>query len=100
MDLSQVITGEVVTEKAENLKKQPKKVVTLSVNGNATKVDIKNALKKFYDLDVTAVRIMRVSPKTRLIARNKEMLKRPRFKKALITLSPKSKGLDLTTFKA
>ena len=100
MNLSQVITGEVVTEKSEKMKTQANRVFTLKVSDSATKIDIKNALKKFYDVDADSVRIMLVSPKTRAIARNKVMQKRPRFKKALVTLSKKSKGLDLTTFKA
>ena len=99
MDLSHTIIGQVVTEKAERLKGE--KTYTLRVHPDATKVDIKNALRRFYDIDATAVRMMRTRPKTRKMpGRGGEMEKRHRTKKALVTLAPKSKALDLTTLKA
>ena len=46
MDLTQVIKGEVVTEKAERLKGQ--KTHMLTVHPRATKVDVANALRRFF----------------------------------------------------
>lgn len=98
MDLSRVILGQVVTEKAEALKNR--RVYTLHVAPVATKVDVKNALKKFYDVDVTSVRMMLVRPKTRSVSSlGTDMEKRHRAKKAFVTLAPKSKILDITSFK-
>ena len=98
MDLSQVIIGQVVTEKSERLKVQPRKVHTILVAPKATKVDVKNALKKYYDVDAESVRMIRVRPKTRTIGRGRSMEKRHRSKKAMVTLAAKSKNLDIATF--
>lgn len=99
MDLTYVIIGEVTTEKSERLK-QTSRVHTLHVHDQATKVDVQNALKTFYDISAESVRIIKVGPKTRAFGNNKTMQKRARTKKALVTLPKKSKTLDLTTFKA
>ncbi|MBT3293567.1 50S ribosomal protein L23 [Candidatus Peregrinibacteria bacterium] len=98
MDLSRIILGTVTTEKAERMKIKDKRVVTLNVALKATKIDVKNALKKFYDVDVESVRVMRVPPKVRSIGRGKVMEKRHRAKKVMITLKPKSKALDISVF--
>lgn len=95
MDLANVIMGPITTEKAESQKGS--KVYTLHVNMDATKVDVKNALKKYYDVEVVAVRVLRTRPKTRQTGRSM-MEKRHRMKKAMITLSKKSKTLDLANF--
>ena len=99
MELSQVIIGQVVTEKSERLKMQTRKTYTLVVSPLATKIDVKNALKKFYDIDAETVRIIRTRPKTRAFGRGKTMEKRHRSKKALVTLGAKSKALDIASFK-
>ena len=98
MELAHVILGPIVTEKSENLK-GTSKTHTLQIAPQATKVDVKNALKKFYDVDAVSVRIMRTAPKTRRIGRGGTMQKRHRTKKALVTLSKDSKNFDLSTFK-
>ena len=97
MELSNVIIGQVMTEKAEALKGA--KTYTLHITQHATKVDVKNALKKYYDVEVVSVRIILTRPKTRQMGGRGTMEKRHRMKKALITLSKKSKTLDLATFK-
>lgn len=98
MELSRVIMGQITTEKAEILKGL--KTYTLHVAPQATKIDVKNALKKYYDVDVEAVRIIRTCPKTRKIRGQGVMEKRHRMKKAMVKLGAKSKTLDLTTFKS
>ncbi len=96
MDLTRVILGEVVTEKAERLKGG--KTHTLRVHGDATKVDIKGALRRYFGVDPVSVRIMHVRPKHRLVGRGRAIEKRHASKRALVTLAPKSKSLDLTNF--
>lgn len=98
MELSHVIIGPITTEKSERAKAEAK-VYTLKVAPKATKVDVKNALKRFYDIDVSSVRVMRVGGKTRRFGRGNVMRKRDPFKKVMVTLGPKSKSLDLTSFK-
>ncbi len=97
MDVSRIILGPVVTEKAESQKGAH--TYTLRVSPRATKVDIKNVLSKFYDVDVVSVRVMRVGGKVRAFRGSTTRVKRHPFKKVIVTLAPKSKTLDLTTFK-
>lgn len=99
MDLFRVIIGPVITEKAERLKAgSGKHTYTLHVAPWATKVEIKNSLKMFYDVDVSAVRIIKTQAKRRNLGTGKTMEKRHSFKKALVTLAPKSKTLDISAF--
>lgn len=97
MNLTQVILGEVATEKAERLK--GKKVALLRVHPHATKIDVRNALSRFLGVEPLSIRIMHVRPKRRLIGRGRSMEKRDAGKRAYVTLSAKSKALDLTNFK-
>lgn len=97
MDLSRVILGPVVTEKAER-QKADAKTYALRVSPRATKVDIRAALKRIYDVDVLDVRVLRVGGKLRAIGRTRTMQKRHPYKKAIVKLAPKSKALDLTAF--
>jgi len=97
MHLSSVIIGPVVTEKAERLKTQGTYV--LKVDQNATKIDVKNALRKFYDVDVASVNVLRVRPKTRLVGQGTSIEKRHRSKRMIVRLTKKSKALDLSAFR-
>ncbi|MEK7590774.1 MAG: 50S ribosomal protein L23 [Patescibacteria group bacterium] len=100
MDLSRVIVGPIVTEKSERLKAGTHRTYTMHIASEATKVDVKNALKRHYELDVTSVRVIWVRAKTRAIGHGAEMEKRHRYKKALVTAAAKSKPLDLASFKS
>ena len=97
MDLSRIILGPVTTEKSERLKTE--RTYTLKVHPAATKVDIKNALKKFYDIEVASVRAVRVGTKQRSLGAGRTMTKRHPSKKMMITLDKNSPTLDLTKFK-
>jgi len=97
MELTRVIFGEVVTEKAERLKRE--KVALLSVHPDASKVDVKNALRRFFGVEPLAVRMVRVRSKRRIVGRGRAIQKRSASKRAYVTLSSKSKALDLTSFK-
>jgi ribosomal protein L23 len=96
MDLTQVITGEVATEKAERQKAN--KTYTLKVNPKATKVSVNHALRKHYGVEPKNIRILKVVAKRRLIARGKFVNKRNASKRALVTLSKKSKAFDISNF--
>ena len=98
MDLSRVIIGSVVTEKAERLKVG--RSYTLRVSPAATKVDVLNALAQFYDVEPTSVRVMRTPGKARLVGRGKVFTKRHPSKKVIVTLAKESKPLDLTHFQS
>jgi large subunit ribosomal protein L23 len=96
MDLTHVIVGPVFTEKSERLKQN--RTYTLQVAPDATKIDVKNALKKFYDVEVTSIRAMRIRAKVRDIGTRTISKRRP-GKRMMVTLSPKSKPLDVSAFK-
>ncbi|MEQ1849202.1 MAG: 50S ribosomal protein L23 [Candidatus Peribacteraceae bacterium] len=98
MHLSTVIIGPVVTEKAEAMKTQ--KTYVIQVRSESTKVDVKNALKQFYDVDVSSIRALRTRPKVRNLGQGKTLEKRHRTKRMIVTLSKKSKALDLSTLRA
>lgn len=97
MELSRVIIGPVATEKAERMKAAH--TYTLRVHPDATKIDLKNALRRFYDVDVAGVQVLRTRPKTRMVAQGKFMEKRHRTKRMIVRLTKKSKALDLTSFR-
>ena len=97
MDLSRIIVGPVVTEKAERQKME--RTYTLRVMPGATKVDVKKALKQYFDVDASSVRIQKVGSKVRALGAGKEMTKRKAYKKAVITITEDSAALDLTKFK-
>jgi large subunit ribosomal protein L23 len=99
MDLTQVILGPITTEKSERLKASPDHhVYTMRVHPDATKIEIKNAIARYYDVHVEKVRIVKVQPKTRSLPTGGIMEKRHGSKKALVTLKKKSKPLDLVSF--
>ncbi|TSC58726.1 MAG: 50S ribosomal protein L23 [Candidatus Peregrinibacteria bacterium Greene0416_19] len=100
MDLTHVILGPIITEKAERLKAAgPRHTYTMRISPRATKVDVRNALKRFYSAEVDSVRVMWVEPKFRTLGAG-SMEKRHAFKKALVTLKAKSKVLDLSSFES
>ena len=98
MDLTKVIIGTIVTEKAERMKAAgPRHTYTMRIHPQATKIDVKAALRRYYEAEVEKVRIVKVSAKVRL-AQTGAVEKRCASKKALVTLKPKSKPLDLASF--
>lgn len=97
MDISRIILGPVVTEKAERMKAD--RSYTLKVHNNATKIDVQAALKKFYNVDVASIRVMRTPKKTRSLGAGKVMLKRQGTKRMMVTLTEKSSALDFSKFK-
>lgn len=98
MNLSRVIIGPVVTEKAERQKEL--RAYTVKVNPRATKVDISAALKKHFNVEPVSVRVLPVRQKSRLAGAGKSIVKRSPHKRAVVTLSSESKPLDLTRFTA
>ncbi len=95
MELTRVILGNVITEKSEILKQD--RTYALKVDPAATKVDIKNALHKFFNVEVTSVRVLRVGSKTRAVGPRSIVKRRP-YKKVFVTLTKNSKALDLAQF--
>lgn len=82
----------IVTEKA--LKQGEKMKYAFIVNKNATKIDVKIAVKEIYGHAVDTVQMLIMPIKKRSYGR-KEITKRPELKKAIVTLKGKKK-IDVT----
>ena len=82
-NLSKVILMPHVSEKsviiADNVKQQ-----TFKVASTATKKDVKEAIEKLFEVDVTKVNILTVTGKQKVFGRTKG--KRKNYKKAYVTL--------------
>jgi len=83
-----IVRGPVVTEKT-TLQKETSNQVTLRVDKNANRVEIKNAVEITFNTKVKQVRTIQVKGKVK--QRGKIIGKRKDWKKAIITLMPGQK---------
>lgn len=93
MNISQVILKPVLTEKSVRGASTNK--YTFIVHREATKVDVKIAIKELYGVNAEKVNVLRRLPKYRWGRRRKPMQKRDETRKAIITLK-KGEKLDLS----
>jgi len=94
MDLHSVLIEPITTEKSTQLQEQAKYV--FRINKDATKIDVKNAVKLIYGGDVAKVTITPMKPKSRYYGRN-IILKRREGKKATFSMK-EGKTIDITKF--
>ncbi len=99
MHFTSVITGPVITEKAE-AGKATARTYTMMVRKEATKIDVKNALRALYGVEVASVRSMMIRSKSRKVGQSRIFTKRSAGKKMIVTLTPKSPTLDLAKQKS
>ena len=92
MNLSQVISSPVVTEKA--MRHSENNQVVLTVHPDATKDEIKSALHKFFGVEATSVRVSTLPEKIRMRGRHGPQPKRKPKKKAIISLK-KGQSFDI-----
>ncbi len=83
-----IVRGPVVTEKT-TLQKETSNQVTLRVDKNANRVEIKNAVEITFNTKVKQVRTIQVKGKVK--QRGKIIGRRKDWKKAIITLMPGQK---------
>lgn len=83
-----IVRGPVVTEKT-TLQKETSNQVTLKVDRNANRVEIKDAVEKSFNTKVKQVRTIQVKGKVK--QRGRVIGKRRDWKKAIITLMPGQK---------
>ncbi|MFA5904850.1 MAG: 50S ribosomal protein L23 [Desulfobacula sp.] len=83
-----IVRGPVVTEKT-TLQKETGNQVTLRVDKNANRVEIKDAVEKNFNTKVKQVRTIQVKGKVK--QRGKIIGRRKDWKKAIITLMPGQK---------
>ena len=86
----------ITTEKSTMLSDKGKYV--FRIRRDATKVDVKNAVKSVYGADVSKVTISYIRPKTRLARGRHVYEKRGLSKKATVTIKD-GKSIDITKFK-
>jgi large subunit ribosomal protein L23 len=92
MDLSHVLIAPIVTEKS--YQQQDKGKYVFRIHQLANKVDVKNAIKKYFGSDAESVNISGVRKKTRTVGRGKTLTKRRAMKKAIVSFG-KGVKLDL-----
>jgi len=83
---TEVIIRPLLTEKGTRLRTEQNQYL-FEVAGDATKIDIANAIKSLYGVEVLKVRTMWVKPKPRRIGLRQVGHTR-RWKKAVVTVKP------------
>ncbi len=84
MNHHEVILRPVVTEKS-TVARELSNIVTLAVNPNANKQQIKHAVEQIWKVDVLDVRTIRMPRKSRRVGRF--VGRKPEWKKAMVTLA-------------
>ncbi len=64
-----------------------------TIHGKLNKIEVKNAVEKMYGVKIANINMIQVAGKGRQFGRTKGM--RSGFKKAMITLTPESKKIDI-----
>lgn len=59
---------------------------TFLVQRTANKTEIKRAINELYGVEVAEIKTMTLPKKVRMVGKNREFLKRPVFKRAIISL--------------
>ncbi|MBI2453366.1 50S ribosomal protein L23 [Candidatus Peregrinibacteria bacterium] len=77
---------------------QEKGKYTFLAKKKSTKIDIKNAIRKIYGVQIESVRMIPIKQKYRFLKKGQLMEKRDMLKKAIVTLKDKKKKLDLNKF--
>ncbi|HEV8633292.1 MAG TPA: 50S ribosomal protein L23 [Chloroflexota bacterium] len=84
MNLNEVLIRPLITEKNTMLSSQGR--YTFEVDQRANKPIVRRAVEQIFKVDVTAVNIINVPPKTRRVGRS--VGKTSPWKKAIVTLRP------------
>ena len=79
-----VLIRPVITEKSSGLQFDENKY-TFQVVQHATKIEVRNAVEKMFDVEVKNVRTMNCMGKDRRVGRH--VGRRPNWKKAIVTLA-------------
>lgn len=82
-----IIIRPINTEKSSN--QQSSGHYAFMVKRDATKIDVKNEVKRIYGVDVKEIKTMLVTRKTRIVGRGRSWDKRPVYKKAIVTIKGK-----------
>lgn len=94
MSLYNIIKKPIVTEKMPWING----VYAVEIDGRATKIDVKKAIKEIYWVEISDVRIVSVKEKFKFLKKGVAMKRKP-SKKAYISLKDKSWTLDFSAVK-
>jgi len=83
MNIYDVIKKPLVTEKT-TLEKDARNIIAFEVNRDANKIEIKDAVEKLFNVEVSTVKTINVPGKVKRFGRN--IGKRSNWKKAYVTL--------------
>jgi large subunit ribosomal protein L23 len=83
MNIFDVIKKPLVTEKT-TLEKDAKNIISFAVSSDANKIEIKDAVEKFFKVEVVNVNTINVAGKKKRVGR--KIGKRSNWKKAYVTL--------------
>jgi len=86
-----VIRRPIITEKS--MAAMGNRKYTFAVDINANKIEIKDAVEKIFGVKVQSVCTMRMPGKVKRVGVH--IGKRPDWKKAIVTLTPDSKSIEL-----
>ena len=81
----EIIRRPLITEKT-SIQKEVANQVTFEVDRGANRIEIKKAVEKIFNVNVTGVRTMQLKGKTK--QRGRILGKRRSWKKAVVTLAP------------
>ncbi len=93
MSVYSILKKPVITEKSQRL--ELRGVYTLIVDDRATKVDVRSAVEKLYNVKVDKVNMIRTRAKFRVNGKHGVQIKRKESSKALVTLADNARIADL-----
>lgn len=94
MNIYSVIKKPLITEKT-TIKKDDHNVISFVVDTDANKIEIKDAVKKLFNVEVDSVKTVNVAGKVKRVGKNSG--KRSNWKKAYVTLK---EGSNVDFFEA
>lgn len=94
MNIYSVIKKPLITEKT-TIEKDERNVISFVVNSDANKIEIKDAVKTLFNVEVASVKTVTVAGKVKRVGKN--IGKRSNWKKAYVTLK---EGSNVDFFEA
>lgn len=98
MRLYKILQKPLVTEKTANMQ-LGKPRYAFEVSGDATKIDIKKAIKELYGVDVADVNVLHTREKFKYGRKKGMQIRKRGIKKAYITLKNANDVIDVTITK-
>lgn len=84
MSALKTLIRNVTTEKSSHAQSQGR--YTFEISRSATKIDVKNAIKEIFGVEVDSVKVMISPKKERVVKKGRVWAKRPVKKKAIVSI--------------